>query len=198
MYWDRDLQTKKSWLKGFLIPFFFQRVFDTSQTLWGSKSNFLKKEMSLGRQTQEKEKFFYLILFLSMSSFIKHVSHLSWITQGLIFGAEIFEISLNTDILILSIWPNIVPEVTSNTISIMRWTSCCSRQTTTLRGSNRISITKNNEINHKEQPIANNQDLTRFGQLAYVLGAIHGERFQFGRRLQWLLASLNTRELSAT
>jgi len=27
-------------------------------------------------------------------------------------------------------------------------------------------------------------DLTRFGQLAYVLGAIHGERFQLGRGLQ--------------
>ena len=37
--------------------------------------------------------------------------------------------------------------------------------------------------------------LTRFGLNAYVLGAIR-ERFNcFGRRLQWLAASLNAREL---
>ena len=71
--------------------------------------------------------------------------------------------------------------------------------TTTPRGSHkspqaqRIIPTVLN--NHRRKEHTQTTNLTRFGLNAYVIGAIRREINCYGRRLQWLAASLNAREL---
>jgi len=71
--------------------------------------------------------------------------------------------------------------------------------TTTNRGFHKSpkhrELSQNSTKQSPEKEHTQTTNLTRFGLNAYVLGAIRESFNCYGRRLQWLPASLNAREL---